>query len=149
MLYYVLLILNQLKLAWNLLLKYSMFPNVYDKQEFPQQHLPGVADQQLGVVRYNWKQQKQNCFDDDDEEEEVACAVCLCRIEEDDEMRELRCNHLFHKVCLDRWLGYSLSMTCPICRTFLSPAKLVAGVEVLIFNYCTFNSNHHDNWWLR
>ncbi|XP_075083566.1 putative E3 ubiquitin-protein ligase XERICO [Nicotiana tabacum] len=36
----------------------------------------------------------------------VKCAVCLCKIEEEEEVRELRCNHLFHRVCLDRWLGY-------------------------------------------
>ncbi|XVF03078.1 hypothetical protein REPUB_Repub04eG0229600 [Reevesia pubescens] len=120
-----------------------------------QQHLPGFADQQqVGVVRYKRKQQQNhNCFDDDGEgegeEEEETCAVCLCKIEEDDEMKDLRCNHLFHKVCLDRWLGYSHSTTCPICRTCLTPARLVAGVEVLMFNYCNFTSNHRDNWWLR
>ncbi|XWS23019.1 hypothetical protein CRYUN_Cryun29cG0085200 [Craigia yunnanensis] len=148
MLFYILLIVNHLKLAWNLLLRYSLFPDIYDIQECPQQqHLSCLADQQLGVVTYKCKQQQHYSFNEDDEE--VACAVCLCEIEEDDEMSELRCNHLFHKVCLDRWLGYSHSTTCPICRTSLTPAKLVAGVQVLTFNYCTFSSNHRDNWWLR
>ncbi|XWS64117.1 hypothetical protein CRYUN_Cryun06bG0159300 [Craigia yunnanensis] len=155
MLYFILLILNHLKLAWNLLLNYSLFPNVYGMQDHYQQELPGLVDQQLGIVRYESKQLKHYYFEqddednDDDEEEEVGCAVCLSKIEDDDEMRELRCNHLFHKVCLDRWLGYSHSKTCPICRTFLTPPKLIAGVEVLSFNYCTFTSNHRENWWLR
>ncbi|XVE85653.1 hypothetical protein DITRI_Ditri17bG0107700 [Diplodiscus trichospermus] len=144
----ILLIVNHLKLAWNLLLTFSLFPKIYNLQECPQQQqqLPGLADRQLGVVRYKFKQEQQHSID----EYEVACAVCLCEIEEDDEIRELRCNHLLHKVCLDRWLGYSVSTTCPICRTSLIPAKLVAGVHVLTFNYCTFSSNHHrHNWWLR
>ncbi|XP_022724975.1 E3 ubiquitin-protein ligase RHA2A-like [Durio zibethinus] len=148
MLYYILLIVNHLKLAWNFLLNNSLFPNIYDKQD---DHQPGRADQQLGIVRYKSKlQQKQCYFDDADGEEEEGCAVCLRKIEEDDEMRELKCNHLFHKVCLDRWLGYSHSITCPICRTFLTPPKPIVGTaEVLTFNYYTFTSNHRQNWWLR
>ncbi|EOY01490.1 hypothetical protein QUC31_013764 [Theobroma cacao] len=145
MLNYILWFVSHLKFAWNLLLNYSLFPNYNQEQQL--QHRPGVAEK-LGLVTYKCKQQ-QGCFDDNDEEEEEACAVCLCKIEEDDEMRELRCNHLFHKVCLDRWLGYSHSTTCPICRTFLTPAKVIASVEVLTFNYCTFSPNHRDNWWLR
>ncbi|KAK8699607.1 hypothetical protein V6N13_115690 [Hibiscus sabdariffa] len=96
---------------------------------------PPVVDQ-LGVVRYN------GGIDGD---EGVICAVCLCEIEKDDKMRELRCDHLFHQVCLDRWLGYSYFSTCPVCR-----AKLVVGVEVLAFNCFGFDSEHRrDNWWLR
>ncbi|GMI87529.1 hypothetical protein HRI_002422200 [Hibiscus trionum] len=99
------------------------------------QTFPPVVDQ-LGVVRYNRSI---------DENGEVACAICLCKIEEDGEMRELRCDHLFHQVCLDRWLGYSYSSTCPVCR-----ATLVADVEVLVFNCFGFDSKHRrDNWWLR
>ncbi|KAM0058518.1 putative transcription factor C2H2 family [Helianthus debilis subsp. tardiflorus] len=36
----------------------------------------------------------------------VECAVCLSTIEEDDEIRVLRCDHLFHKGCLDRCVEY-------------------------------------------
>ncbi|KAE8710138.1 Ubiquitin-like superfamily protein [Hibiscus syriacus] len=64
--------------------------------------------------------------------------------------KTMRCNHLFHKVCLDRWLGYSYSSTCPVCRTLLTPAKLVADVEVLVFDCFGFYSDHlRDSWWLR
>ncbi|XP_017970235.1 PREDICTED: uncharacterized protein LOC18610108 isoform X2 [Theobroma cacao] len=94
MLNYILWFVSHLKFAWNLLLNYSLFPNYNQEQQL--QHRPGVAEK-LGLVTYKCKQQ-QGCFDDNDEEEEEACAVCLCKIEEDDEMRELRCNHLFHKV---------------------------------------------------
>ncbi|GMI87528.1 hypothetical protein HRI_002422100 [Hibiscus trionum] len=133
--YYITLVLNHLKFAWNLLLNLCLCPNIYTMQPFP----PFVD--QLGVVRYNGGI---------DEDEEVICAVCLCKVEEDDEMRELRRDHLFHKVCLDRWIGYSFLSTCPVCRTLITPAKLVAGVEVLVFNCFGFDSDHRsDNWWLR
>ncbi|KAL6226058.1 hypothetical protein ACLB2K_000023 [Fragaria x ananassa] len=39
---------------------------------------------------------------------EEECAVCLTKIEEGEEIRELRCAHLFHKACLDRWTGSAL-----------------------------------------
>ncbi|KAG4165819.1 hypothetical protein ERO13_A13G095000v2 [Gossypium hirsutum] len=139
---YIALIINYFKLAWNLLLNHSMFPNIYNMQSYPPVAAAIVVQQQLGVVRHTRG----------DDQEEVACAVCLCKIEEDDEMRELRCNHLFHKECLDRWVGvsYGFSSTCPICRTSLTPAKLVAGVEILVFNCFSFDSRHlRHNWWLR
>ncbi|KAJ8648554.1 hypothetical protein MRB53_001577 [Persea americana] len=63
----------------------------------------------------------------EDSEELVQCAVCLCNIEEGEEMRELRCEHLFHRGCLDAWLGYR-HLTCPICREAL-PGKLPDGTE--------------------
>ncbi|GLT34532.1 hypothetical protein SLA2020_090410 [Shorea laevis] len=83
------------------------------------------------------------------DEEAVECAVCLCKIEEDEEIRELRCNHIFHSVCLDRWLQYKHS-TCPLCRNSFAPSRIVAQVEVLFFNYCSFNSrDQRETWWLR
>lgn len=38
-------------------------------------------------------------------EEHVDCAVCLSKFGERDEViRVMRCEHVFHKGCLDRWL---------------------------------------------
>ncbi|TKY45429.1 E3 ubiquitin-protein ligase XERICO [Spatholobus suberectus] len=49
-------------------------------------------------------------------EEYVDCAVCLRKIGEGDgEIRVLRCEHVFHKGCLDRWVGFK-NATCPLCR---------------------------------
>ncbi|OMO75442.1 Zinc finger, RING-type, partial [Corchorus capsularis] len=117
------------------------------QEQEQQQHLASSVGEQLGIVRYKCNTLQQG----GEFEEEESCAVCLCKIEEDDEMRELRCNHLFHKACLDKWLGYSLATTCPICRTFLIPAKIVSVFEVILFNYSnTFtSSDHRENWWLR
>uniref|UniRef100_A0A0D9X327 RING-type domain-containing protein n=1 Tax=Leersia perrieri TaxID=77586 RepID=A0A0D9X327_9ORYZ len=46
------------------------------------------------------------------------CAVCLSGVEEGDEVRELRCRHLFHRGCIDRWLliTAAAAATCPLCR---------------------------------
>ncbi|KAL5747531.1 hypothetical protein ACOSQ2_024828 [Xanthoceras sorbifolium] len=50
-----------------------------------------------------------------------CCAVCLYEFEEQDEIRRLtNCRHIFHRSCLDRWMGYD-QKTCPLCRTPLIP----------------------------
>ena len=50
-----------------------------------------------------------------------SCAVCLYDFEPNDEIRPLtNCRHIFHKGCLDRWMGYE-QKTCPLCRTPFIP----------------------------
>ncbi|XP_040990413.1 brassinosteroid-responsive RING protein 1-like [Juglans microcarpa x Juglans regia] len=50
-----------------------------------------------------------------------SCAVCLYEFEPQDEIRRLtNCRHIFHKGCLDRWMGYE-QKTCPLCRTPFIP----------------------------
>ncbi|KAK8623096.1 hypothetical protein V6N13_117989 [Hibiscus sabdariffa] len=129
-------ILSALAWAWNFLFRFSLFPY----------RIPATVsgdDFKLGSRNYNCKHESG------DEDEVVECAICLCKIDEDDEIRELRCDHLFHRVCLDRWVGYRRS-TCPICRSSLTPRQLVSGMEVIHFKYCSFDdSSHRETWWLR
>ncbi|KAK8623098.1 hypothetical protein V6N13_117991 [Hibiscus sabdariffa] len=116
-------IVSALTWAWDFLLRYSLF-----SCEIPAAIIAG---------------------EDSGDEEVVECAICLCKIDQDDEIRELRCDHLFHKVCLDRWAGYRRS-TCPICRLSLAPPQLVSGIQVLLFKFCYFDdSGHRETWWLR
>ncbi|KAJ0048896.1 hypothetical protein Pint_15122 [Pistacia integerrima] len=50
-----------------------------------------------------------------------SCAVCLYEFEDQDEIRRLtNCRHIFHRSCLDRWMGYD-QKTCPLCRTPFIP----------------------------
>ncbi|OMO58608.1 Zinc finger, RING-type [Corchorus olitorius] len=50
-----------------------------------------------------------------------SCAVCLYDFEVEDEIRRLtNCRHIFHRSCLDRWMGYD-QKTCPLCRTCFVP----------------------------
>ncbi|PKI55834.1 hypothetical protein CRG98_023776 [Punica granatum] len=50
-----------------------------------------------------------------------SCAVCLYEFEPQHEARRLpNCCHVFHRCCLDRWIGYG-HRTCPLCRTSLVP----------------------------
>ncbi|XP_022771650.1 probable E3 ubiquitin-protein ligase XERICO [Durio zibethinus] len=53
---------------------------------------------------------------------EHDCSVCLSRFEPESEIKRLSCGHLFHKVCLEKWLNY-WNFTCPLCRTPLLPEE--------------------------
>ncbi|KAK3690631.1 hypothetical protein LTR37_019075 [Vermiconidia calcicola] len=44
------------------------------------------------------------------------CLVCLCDFEIKETARKLvKCNHLFHKECIDQWLTQGRN-SCPLCR---------------------------------
>ncbi|KAH0623015.1 hypothetical protein JD844_030900, partial [Phrynosoma platyrhinos] len=44
----------------------------------------------------------------------LKCPVCLLEFEEEETVREMPCQHLFHSGCLLPWLGKTNS--CPLCR---------------------------------
>lgn len=55
-----------------------------------------------------------------DDNNDIECAVCLSMLEENELARRLpNCNHIFHMVCIDKWL--CSQPTCPICRSEVSP----------------------------
>ncbi|KAF8036275.1 hypothetical protein BT93_C2100 [Corymbia citriodora subsp. variegata] len=85
----------------------------------------------------------------------AECAVCLCEIGAGEEVRELKCcDHVFHRACLDRWLGYK-NATCPLCRRFVARRASVtvvaeAAVEVITLAFYDLGSGgDRETWWLR
>ncbi|MQL92760.1 hypothetical protein Taro_025391 [Colocasia esculenta] len=70
-----------------------------------------LPHERLGVCQYEAKA---------GDGEQTECVFCLCAVEEGDEIRELRCQHLFHRACLDKWLEHGRA-TCPLCRGPLLP----------------------------
>ncbi|KAI3467170.1 hypothetical protein Pfo_023833 [Paulownia fortunei] len=131
---YIVLIAVHLKWAWDYLLCQSFFQHPYGIM------LPDYVDD-FNVTCY------KNVADSS---ESAECAVCLCKIDEDDEVRELRCDHLFHRACLDRWLGYG-HMTCPVCRNKLKLPPIAAELhqELILINFCATNYGGRERWWLR
>ncbi|CAN4121946.1 unnamed protein product [Withania somnifera] len=81
----------------------------------------------------------------------VECAICLCKIEDGDEVRELNCDHLFHRTCLDRWMNCG-RMTCPLCRNHLTkPNTIYSELQqrVIHLNFLSGRSRDRCEWWLR
>lgn len=72
-----------------------------------------VIEEVLPVVRFD-ELEAAACVDGD-------CAVCLSGIGGGDEVRRLpNCRHVFHRGCIDRWMGHQ-QRTCPLCRAPLMP----------------------------
>lgn len=44
-----------------------------------------------------------------------TCSICIDDYEEESEIRQLNCNHIFHITCIDPWL-LKESYKCPLCR---------------------------------
>ena len=65
-----------------------------------------------------WKKEKAIELLEREKEEatgaEGPCPICYAEFEEGEEMYVLRCEHLFHKECLSRWM--SKQINCPTCR---------------------------------
>ncbi|KAF8119023.1 hypothetical protein N665_0001s0079 [Sinapis alba] len=59
------------------------------------------------------------------------CSVCLSNFEEDSDVNKLKCGHLFHKTCLEKWIDY-WNITCPLCRT---PLVAMAAEEQQVSSY--------------
>ncbi|KAI1318835.1 hypothetical protein EDD11_005681 [Mortierella claussenii] len=51
----------------------------------------------------------------------TACPICLCDYEDLEELRQLPCDHYFHKECVDEWL--KLKRTCPLCKCDITRSK--------------------------
>ncbi|XP_073299384.1 probable E3 ubiquitin-protein ligase XERICO [Primulina huaijiensis] len=46
---------------------------------------------------------------------EQECSICLMELGPNTEINCLSCGHIFHKLCLEKWLKY-WNTTCPLCR---------------------------------
>ncbi|OZC08936.1 zinc finger, C3HC4 type [Onchocerca flexuosa] len=80
----------------------------------------GATVEQINRFSTTYKYVKEN---DIPENEQERCTVCLNDFETDEEVRALRCNHVFHVVCIDRWLVYNKK--CPVCRLDLDKTNVV------------------------
>mmetsp|Transcript_65242 Transcript_65242/g.147145 ORF Transcript_65242/g.147145 Transcript_65242/m.147145 type:complete len:231 (-) Transcript_65242:231-923(-) len=60
-----------------------------------------------------------------DLEHQASCAVCLGDFCEEDEVKNLKCRHIYHGACLDQWL--SRSNICPMCKRNVEPPSAESG----------------------
>ncbi|GMH27542.1 hypothetical protein Nepgr_029385 [Nepenthes gracilis] len=121
------LIATHLRSSWSLLLYHTIFFHRIDYPNYSEEER-----QELPSTRHE---------SNPDSAETAECRVCLCQIQQGEEIRELRCGHLFHRVCLDGWTGIGHT-TCPLCRYRLAPpTKEGEDAEVICFQFCCSDSN--------
>lgn len=64
--------------------------------------------------------------------DQEMCSICLMEFEKEDLVNKLlRCGHVFHMGCLEKWLD-RCQFTCPLCRSSVlrlrsSPCKMWAS----------------------
>lgn len=89
---------------------------------------------------------------------DMDCPICLSQVEDGKEVTELRCTHVFHKVCLESW--FAQKITCPICRCQINSChRLEKGenVEEMMIIHLKLmqprdsrrTRDQGDNFWLR
>lgn len=97
-------------------------PVVVDAESIEKQ-LPVVKYWDLNLKKRSRQHHLQAISSSSYPEEEIlhvsSCIVCMNVIEGRDDVRELcNCEHVFHKDCLDAWIGQA-HLTCPLCRSDL------------------------------
>ncbi|XP_044741027.1 E3 ubiquitin-protein ligase RLIM-like isoform X2 [Chrysoperla carnea] len=50
----------------------------------------------------------------DETEDDMTCVICMSLTTKLELLRKLPCRHIFHKDCIDKWLGFN--GICPTCR---------------------------------
>ncbi len=50
------------------------------------------------------------------DKEKIICSICLNKIQINDYIRKLPCEHIFHSNCIDKWIIYENKNECPNCR---------------------------------
>lgn len=137
MLSYIISLITHLRWVYEFLFQHSFFSHRFLEE-------PEIYEEGSVVVQYH----RLNNSNEGEEE----CAVCLCKVEEGEEIRELRCHHRFHKACLDRWVGSYKRVNCPLCRDSLAsaPPIIELGTQTLTFKkFSRVTSSERDSWWLR
>ena len=59
-----------------------------------------------------------------------TCSICLNSVANTRSSKVLRCNHRFHRKCIDEWKKRG-SATCPECRAFVDKYKVTIHIENL------------------
>ena len=53
------------------------------------------------------------------------CVICTEELIADSNVSVIHCGHLFHEVCLNKWLSNGQNDTCPQCRYTATPEKVI------------------------
>ena len=93
-----------------------------------------TRDYPLSIVHGTYELKELNCvyliietmpisinFQFSPQTQEATCPICLGDFDKAHKMTRLRCEHLFHLSCIDRWLQSNDGMAnlCPVCRNFI------------------------------
>lgn len=70
-----------------------------------------------GVAASPWSCVQQSQAESGKTQNGKECCICLSAFEPGDSLFTLRCLHIFHAGCLDKWIKTSHNVKCPLCKT--------------------------------
>lgn len=73
-----------------------------------------VVEAKLDIMQLCLADVEKEMYKGGDREDLIVCPVCLEDLTTGIEFCKLRCSHVFHTSCIDRWC--ETSKTCPYCR---------------------------------
>lgn len=88
-------------LIWGILLLYLYLNRLWTT--YKKSHESEYAISHTPIITY-----------ESDGSQDSWCCICLEFYENGDQVKYLRCNHIFHQYCIDEWLYYSCQ--CPLCK---------------------------------
>ena len=63
-------------------------------------------------------------YKNSDTSDHIECSICLDEMNDDQDIRRLRCLHIFHSNCIDKWLHQSTQLTCPLCNSLIMEVSI-------------------------
>lgn len=69
-----------------------------------------------------------------------VCSICLNEVRETRHNKPIRCGHLFHASCLEKWKTRPNGHTCPLCRAVFDVSKFTINLQITN-NYTSVTSN--------
>ncbi|XP_022723933.1 E3 ubiquitin-protein ligase At1g63170-like isoform X2 [Durio zibethinus] len=60
--------------------------------------------------------------------DDAVCCICLAKYADNDELRELPCIHVFHVVCVDKWL--KINASCPLCKNEIGESSRASPLAI-------------------
>lgn len=70
--------------------------------------------------------------------ENCTCSICLNEVKQTRHTRKIRCGHIFHTHCLEKWEEKGKN-TCPVCRKVFNAKNF--HVQMTVTNNFTGYSN--------
>uniref|UniRef100_K3WHR7 RING-type domain-containing protein n=1 Tax=Globisporangium ultimum (strain ATCC 200006 / CBS 805.95 / DAOM BR144) TaxID=431595 RepID=K3WHR7_GLOUD len=99
----------------------------------------GVSQERLGQLEITKYKRPAKSVDqlasvdaannDDTTSNEDLCPICLIEFEDDEDVRNLPCKHIFHVPCIDEW--FKRNTSCPMCKSNVDLAIVDINVQEL------------------
>lgn len=78
------------------------------------------------------RESKYECVQTLENPPEEECSICYNDFH-DEECGQLKCNHVFHRRCIQEWLDYSSN--CPLCRLNTTNCQECNGTYIVYYDY--------------